>query len=90
MPKPDKMLRNRPLKELDAAVSKLKRVVLFHPKPITELLKPQYCVCKQDEHLEEKNPLAMIQCEECLDWFHFDCVDFPPGADVKSMAWKCE
>ena len=46
LPKPDKVLRNRPLKEVAAAVSKLKRVVLFHPKPIVEELPAQYCVCR--------------------------------------------
>ncbi len=53
MQKPDKVLRFRPLKELDAAVSKLKRVVLFHRKPIVEELPPQYCVCREDDGAEE-------------------------------------
>jgi hypothetical protein len=47
MPKPDKVLRFRPLKEVERAVSQLKRVLLLHPKPIVEELPAQYCVCKK-------------------------------------------
>jgi hypothetical protein len=90
MPKPDKVLRFRPLKELDAAVSKLKRVVLFHPKPIVEELPAQYCVCKKGVRKKGKASTEMIQCGECLDWFHFDCAGIKDGADVENVAWKCE
>lgn len=45
MPKPDKVLRFRPLKEVEEAVAKLKRVVLFHPNPIVEELQAKYCIC---------------------------------------------
>jgi hypothetical protein len=47
MPKPDKVLRFRPLKEVKSALAKLKRVVLFHPDPLVEKLEPQYCYCKK-------------------------------------------
>jgi hypothetical protein len=90
MPKPDKMLRVRPLKELDAAVSKLKRVVLFHPKPIVEKLKPAYCVCKQGETRKGHKKDEMVQCEECWDWFHLACVGEKDAAAVKAKDWKCE
>lgn len=89
MPKPDKMLRVRPLKELEAAVSKLKRVVLFHPKPIVELLPPRYCICGKDEKKGGKKVLPMIQCDECWEWFHFVCVGIKEGTDTKNMAYKC-
>jgi hypothetical protein len=49
MPKPDKVLRFRPLKEVEHVVSKLKRVLLFHPKPIVEELPAKYCVCGKGE-----------------------------------------
>ena len=70
MPKPDKVLRNRPLKELEAAVSKLKRVVLLHPKPIVEELPAQYCVCKKDEHGPKGKSKEMVQCVDCYEWYH--------------------
>lgn len=90
MPKPDKVLRNRPLKELDAAVSKLKRVVLFNPKPIVEELPAQYCVCKKDEHGPKGKSKEMVQCVDCYEWYHFECVRLPVGADVGNVDWKCE
>ena len=34
MPKPDKWLQSRPLKEVESALLKLKRVVLFHPDSV--------------------------------------------------------
>jgi len=49
MPKPDKVLRFRPLKEVPEALAELKRVVLFHPKPIVEELKAKFCVCGKGE-----------------------------------------
>lgn len=90
MPKPDKALRSRPLKEVDAAIAKLKCVVLFHPKPIVEILPPQYCVCKQGERTKGEGSLRMVQCEDCWEWFHFDCVGLPEDTDVADVAWSCE
>ena len=90
MPKPDRVLRFRPLREVGAALSKLKRVVLFHPKPIVEELPPQYCICRKGEHIGGKRSRAMVQCEECWDWFHFDCVGIKGEGDIKDAAWRCE
>ena len=90
MPKPDKVLRFRPLKEVVGALSKLKRVLLFHPKPIVEELPAQYCICKKGERKKGKGSTEMIQCEGCWDWFHFDCVDIKDGADVGGEEWSCE
>jgi hypothetical protein len=90
MPKPDKVLRFRPLKEVARALSKLKRVVLFHPKPIVEELVARYCVCKKGERKRGKKPTGMVQCDGCWDWFHFDCVGLKGDADVRGKEWKCE
>ena len=90
MPKPDKVLRFRPLKEVERAVSKLKRVLLFHPKPIVEELPAQYCVCKKGERKKGKGSTEMIQCDGCWDWFHFDCVGLKDDVDVGGDEWKCE
>jgi hypothetical protein len=84
MPKPDKVLRLRPLKEAGRALAQLRRVVLFHKSPIVVALDPQYCVCKQDEDAQ------MVQCDECYDWYHFGCVGLADAADVGGDAWKCE
>jgi hypothetical protein len=90
MPKPDKVMRFRPLKELEHAVSKLKRVLLFHPKPIVEELPAQYCVCKKGERKKGKESTEMVQCDGCWEWFHFDCADLKDDVDVGNEEWKCE
>ena len=90
MPKPDKVLRSRPLKEVQAAIEKLKRVVLFHPKPIVEEVPPKYCVCRQGERQKGKKPSRMIQCGDCWEWFHFDCVNIAEDANMENVDWKCE
>ena len=90
LPKPDKVLRNRPLKEVAAAVSKLKRVVLFHPKPIVEKLPAQYCVCRKDEGGPKGKSKEMVQCADCWEWYHFACVGLADGQDVGNVNWKCE
>ena len=90
MQKPDKVLRSRPLREVESALSKLKRVVLFHSHPIVEELPNQYCVCRKGEHVSHNNSADMIQCEECWEWFHFKCVGINDQGDVGDGAWKCE
>ena len=90
MPKPDKVLRFRPLKEIGRALSKLKRVLLFHPKPIVEELPARYCVCGKGERKKGKGSTEMIQCEGCWDWYHFDCVSIKRRADVDGVDWTCE
>lgn len=89
MPKPDKVLRFRPLKEVKAALAKLQRVVLFHPKPLEEKLPPEYCYCKRGERLKGKNPTSMVQCVGCWEWFHYDCVGVAEGTDLTNVQWKC-
>jgi hypothetical protein len=90
MPKPDKVLRFRPLKEVPEAVAKLKRVVLFHPKPIVEELKAKFCVCGKGERKAGKKSKLMIQCEECWEWYHSDCAGVEDAAAVQNDDWKCE
>lgn len=90
MAKPDKVLRFRPLKEVPEAVAKLKRVVLIHPKPIVAELKAKFCICGKGERKRGKKSMVMIQCEECLEWFHSDCVGVVDIGAVQSDDWKCE
>ena len=65
MQKPDKVLRFRPLKEVKAALAKLQRVVLFHPKPLDEKLPPEYCYCKDGERKRGTKSKSMVQCVGC-------------------------
>jgi PHD-finger len=90
MAKPDKILRFRPLKEVPEAVAKLKRVVLIHPKPIVEELKAKFCICGKGERKLGKKSMLMIQCEECWEWYHSDCVGVVDAASVQNDDWKCE
>jgi hypothetical protein len=90
MAKPDKVLRFRPLKEVPEAVAKLKRVVLIHPKPIVEELKAKFCICGQGERKMGKKSKDMIQCDECWEWYHSDCVGVADVAAVQNDDWKCE
>ena len=57
MPKPDKVLRFRPLVEVEAAVAKLKKVVLFHPKPIVVEEPAKMCVCRKPPRKKGKKLL---------------------------------
>ena len=90
MAKPDKVLRFRPLKEVPEAVAKLKRVVLIHPKPIVEELKAKFCICGKGERKMGKKSKVMIQCEECWEWYHLDCVGVADASVVQNDDWKCE
>lgn len=89
MPKPDKVLRFRPLSEVGVAIAELKKVVLFHPKPIVEILPPKYCVCGKGEIKKGKRSTHMVQCGECYLWFHYDCFGLSDEADVAQVDWKC-
>lgn len=90
MPKPDKVLRSRPLKEVGAALVDLKKVVLFHPDPIVEELERVYCVCRKGERYSGTGSKGMIQCEVCWDWFHTDCVGLPNDGRGAGDDWQCE
>lgn len=89
MPKPDKVLRFRPLREIPAALKQLKHVVLFHPKPIVEHEDPIYCVCRKGERQQEEKERRMVMCDGCEEWFHIDCVGLKSDSEVKNKDWKC-
>jgi hypothetical protein len=90
MPKPDKILRMRPLKEVVTAVQKLKRVVLFHPDEIVIELPAKMCICGKGERKRGDKTKMMIQCEECWEWFHYGCVGLEDDFDSGEGQWKCE
>lgn len=90
MPKPDKVLRLRPLDELQEAVAMLKRVVLFHPEQIVVERAPKMCVCRKDKRKRGKKTRERTQCVECWEWFHNDCANVPESAGGGGEDWKCE
>lgn len=90
MIKPDKVLRKRPLNEVETAVKKLKKVVLFHPDPIVQELRPKMCICGKPERLRGDKTKLMIQCDACWEWFHFDCVGLDDDYEAEDEPWQCE
>ena len=44
-----------------------------------------YCLCRQS-HGPSGESEAMIQCENCKEWFHDECVDFVDDDDAE---WRC-
>lgn len=90
MPKPDFALRSRPLKEVDAAMKLLRLVVLFHPDEICKAVPAKYCVCGKGERKAGAKSLKMIQCDECLEWFHSDCAGLSDAEVDTAGDWKCE
>ncbi len=51
---------------------------------------PKYCVCKKSDVRGKKYSNEMIQCDQCWEWFHYDCVGIPSGAELGDDEWKCE
>lgn len=90
MQKPDIALRTRPLKEVEPALKKLKRVVLFHPNEIVEETPATFCVCNKGERKRGDKTKKMIQCETCWEWFHYDCAGLADNFDAGEDEWKCE
>lgn len=90
MPKPDKALRTRPLKEVEENLKQLRGVVLFHPDPIVQALPAKMCVCGKGERKRGGKDDRMIQCDECYEWFHWDCANVPDAFDAGSDDWRCE
>lgn len=90
MPKPDKVLRFRPLKEVAEALAKLKRVVLIHPHPIVHEVGEKFCVCRKPERKMGNKSMDMIQCDECWEWYHSDCAGVADVAEFENAYWKCE
>lgn len=90
MPKPDFALRTRPLKEVEPALEKLKRVVLFHPDKIVQELSPVFCVCGKGERTKGPKSKMMIQCDSCWGWFHHDCAGLGDDFEADGVDWKCD
>lgn len=47
-----------------------------------------FCVCRQPDTGDK----AMINCDRCKDWFHYDCVGIPaegPGEATEYLCPKC-
>ncbi len=90
MQKPDKVLRSRPIGEVQLAVEKLRRVVLFHPNVISEELTPKMCVCRKGEQRRGRGSNVLTQCDECFEWFHNDCAGLPDDVGAAGEVWRCE
>ena len=45
-----------------------------------------YCICRSSD---ESRP--MVQCEQCKEWFHFDCVGLNPmqQMDIDEKPFYC-
>lgn len=84
MPKPDKILRTRPLSEIPEAVAKLRRIALFHPEKISVKLPVVYCVCRKVDRGK------MVQCDACMEWFHLDCLSSEYRERVNDDKWQCD
>ena len=89
MGKPDLVLRSRPLREVEPALKLLKGVVLFHPDPIVQELPSKYCFCRKPELRKKEAVGEMIECETCLEWYHFDCIGIADTQAASATAYKC-
>ena len=43
-----------------------------------------YCVCRKPD-----NHTLMIQCDECLEWFHVECVGMTKLVAKRALSYKC-
>lgn len=47
---------------------------------------PIYCICRRSSYLVGGS--EMVECEDCFEWFHDECVeDFPESEDTR---WICD
>jgi hypothetical protein len=84
MPKPDQVLRKRPLVEVAKLVETLKRVVLFHASTIATEKPFKMCICNKPPRKEGQRgvidgvsvelTLDSLNCDDCWLWCHRDCV----------------
>lgn len=51
-----------------------------------EELKAKFCICGKGERIRGDKTKDMIQCDECWEWYHSDCV----GVADAAADWKCE
>ena len=89
MPKPDRLFRERPLEEVERLLARVKPVLLFHPEPIVVQGLAKMCVCRKGERKMGKKSTQMIQCDECFEWFHFDCAGVGDDSEAAEADWKC-
>lgn len=67
-------------------------LILQEEEIIEEQEAEVYCLCRQPENPDR----AMIECGECRDWFHFDCVGMTPEEEKEhldptngDLQWYC-
>ena len=62
------------------------------PEAVAKLeeLKAKFCICGKGERKMGKKSKDMIQCDECWEWYHSDCVGVADVAAVQNDDWKCE
>ena len=59
------------------------------PKRLRRVIKKTplqtFCLCKQTNNPEK----PMVQCRMCLDWFHYDCVNFSGTPKSRRRTFEC-
>ncbi|KAI7853345.1 hypothetical protein BDC45DRAFT_407050, partial [Circinella umbellata] len=48
-------------------------------------VKKLYCVCQKPY-----NGDPMVQCDQCTQWFHCECVDLDPDEAEDIEIWVCK
>ena len=51
---------------------------------ITKMDEKRYCVCRSPNDFT-----PMVQCDKCLEWFHFRCVGIDSVHQLKRRNWFC-
>ena len=81
--KPDKVLRYFHLEEVVKASQNVSKVLLFHPHPFRHLVQRMRCFCGKLPNNK------MLLCEECMEWFHLDCVGLTEQEAQLEKTWHC-
>ena len=67
------------------AIFPLKEIAARSPTVVLREKVRVYCICRLPQ-----NGCKMIQCTNCAEWFHLDCITAPaPAAEHEDMPWKC-
>ena len=80
--KPDVHLRALPLGVIIPVLPVLARVQLFHPDPVWTEGECGRCFCNK------KPNKKMLACEDCHEWFHFDCVGMIQATAEAADRWQ--
>jgi hypothetical protein len=84
--KPDIWMRRLPLDTVIPLASEWRKILLFHPDPIYDVIKRQYCICRGE------GTNAMIGCDGCHEWYHYACIGLK-GKRLESAKadhlWRC-